>query len=753
MPTWKHFLTINLILLGLSLSPVPVRSDCGPLGQPSLNAYTFLQPILVDPSAPGAPYFLDYEVLYEEFGRQSYNQVVANVQEWQERFCNEASVDDIYELVYKSSVYDVRELVNSVNNRRLPLPVNLRGNGFAAYIKSTGCDETASYLVFAKECEPFVVEYDAWELRADNEDRMRSLIERGRRAFMNTESYYIRLRYAYQLIRLAHYLRDYELTVQLYDYLMPKIDNDPSIIDYWIMGHYAGALLRQGNNVEASYLYSLIFENSIGKRESALQSFSLKNEEEWKACLLLCKTDEERATIYALRANARDSKPLEDMKAIYELDPDSHHLDILLIKELKRLEKNLLGLSFNPQKSENQRFYNIPKPGMGTYIIKFQDFVRRYNQMGASKNEVLWAMAEGYLEAIAGDHYAAQKILAKAAKLKMSDKMREQLAAMQVVAKVAAYQTVDEEVETEIARIKFDDATYQRFPDLKPFIADKMSQLYQESGQEGKLFLQQHNLADLKVNPQLEVINELLAVANEDRLNRFERDLLRKADGTSMRDDLLDIKATYLMSRGEIVAALETFREIDESKWENYGLYNPFEARLIDCINCGNRDSLTLYSKPAIINRIRELEYKALADRDQGAIYFYQIGLAYYNMSYFGYAWNATDYFRSGTSINNRRRSASSVVPTWQFDYGNRENFNTKMAEEYFRKTIQLAKNKELAATAAFMAAKCEQAQNYVAGEERTYRYFNLLLEEYADTKFYQKAIEECRHFATYSAR
>jgi len=753
MPTWKHFLTINLILLGLSLSPVPVRSDCGPLGQPNLTAYTFLQPILVDPSAPGAPYFLDYEVLYEEFGRQSYNQVVANVQEWQDRFCNEVSVDDIYELVYKSSVYDVRELVNSVNNRRLPLPVNLRGNGFAAYIKSTGCDETASYLVFAKECEPFVVEYDAWELRADNEDRMRSLIERGRRAFMNTESYYIRLRYAYQLIRLAHYLRDYELTVQLHDYLMPKIDNDPSIIDYWIMGHYAGALLRQGNNVEASYLYSLIFENSVGKRESALQSFSLKNEEEWKACLLLCKTDEERATIYALRANARDSKPLEDMKAIYELDPDSHHLDILLIKELKRLEKNLLGLSFNPQKSENQRFYNIPRPGMGQYIIKFQEFVRRYNQIGTSKNEVLWTMAEGYLETIAGDHYAAQKVLAKAAKLKMSDKMREQLAAMQVVAKVAAYQTVDEEVETEIARIKFDDATYQRFPDLKPFIADKMSQLYQESGQEGKLFLQQHNLADLKVNPQLEVINELLAVANEDRLNRFERDLLRKADGTSMRDDLLDIKATYLMSRGEIVAALETFREIDESKWENYGLYNPFEARLIDCINCGNRDSLTLYSKPAIINRIRELEYKALADRDQGAIYFYQIGLAYYNMSYFGYARDATDYFRSGTSINNQRRSASGVVPTWQFDYGNRENFNTKMAEEYFRKTIQLAKNKELAATAAFMAAKCEQAQNYVAGEERSYRYFELLRKEYGNTKFYQKAIEECRHFASYSAR
>lgn len=753
MPTWKLFLTINLLILGLVSAPLQMRSDCGPLGQPGLNTYTFLQPILVDPSAPGAPYFLDFEVLYEEYGRQSYNQVVANAQEWQERFCHEASIDDIYELVYKTSVYDVRELLKAINNRRLPLPVNLRGNGFAAYIKNIGCTETAAYLVFAKECEPFVVEYDAWELREDNEERMRSLIERGRRAFMDTESYYIRLRYAYQLIRMAHYLRDYELAVQLYGYLMPKIDNDPSIIDYWIMGHYAGALLAQGKNVEASYLYSLIFENSVGKRESALQSFSLKSEEEWKACLLLCKTDEERATIHALRAHAKDSKPLEDMRAISALDPDSHHLDVLLIKELKRLEKNLLGLSFNSQKRQNQQIYNVPTPGIGQYVIDFQEFVRRHNRSRHPSNEVLWTIAEGYLETIAGDHYAARKILAKAAELKMSEKMREQLAALQVVTQVAAYQTVDEEVETEIARIKFDNATYGRFPDLKLLIADKMSQLYREAGQEGKLFLQQHDLTDLKVNPQLEVINELLEVANEDRLNRFERDLLRKADGTSMRNDLLDIKATYLMSRGEIVAALETFRQIGESRWESYGLYNPFEARLIDCINCGNRDSLTLYSKPAIIQRIRELEYKALADRDQGAIYFYQIGLAYYNMSYFGYAWNATDYFRSGTSINNRRRSASGVVPTWQFDYGNRENFNTQIAEEYFRKTIQLARNKELAATAAFMAAKCEQAQNYVAGEERSYQYFDLLRKEYTDTRFYQKAIEECRHFAAYTDR
>jgi hypothetical protein len=72
------------------------------------------------------------------------------------------------------------------------------------------------------------------------------------------------------------------------------------------------------------------------------------------------------------------------------------------------------------------------------------------------------------------------------------------------------------------------------------------------------------------------------------------------------------------------------------------------------------------------------------------------------------------------------------------------------MAEAYFRKTIQLAHDKELAATAAFMAAKCVQAQHYVRGEARSYPYFDLLQREFADTRLYQRAIEECRYFAAY---
>ncbi len=75
---------------------------------------------------------------------------------------------------------------------------------------------------------------------------MEALVERGLKAFPKTESHYVRLRYAYQLVRLAHYLKEYDYVLELYDYLMPKVDADPSLIYDWVEGHRAGGAAVAG---------------------------------------------------------------------------------------------------------------------------------------------------------------------------------------------------------------------------------------------------------------------------------------------------------------------------------------------------------------------------------------------------------------------------------------------------------------------------------------------------------------------------
>lgn len=83
--------------------------------------------------------------------------------------------------------------------------------------------------------------------------------------------------------------------------------------------------------------------------------------------------------------------------------------------------------------------------------------------------------------------------------------------------------------------------------------------------------------------------------------------------------------------------------------------------------------------------------------------------------------------------------------------------FDCSHAQFYFEKARILAEDPELAAKAAFMAAKCERNDYYVksAAKEvpRTYFYFNILKENYSDTRFYAKAIRECKYFKAYASK
>ena len=109
---------------------------------------------------------------------------------------------------------------------------------------------------------------------------MKALIFEGERVFIKLKSNNIKLRYAYQLIRLAHYAQDYSMVLELYDRLLPRIDPVESIIYDWILSHKAGALFRLGKRVEAAYLFSLVYDRCPSKREAAYQSFSIRSEQE-----------------------------------------------------------------------------------------------------------------------------------------------------------------------------------------------------------------------------------------------------------------------------------------------------------------------------------------------------------------------------------------------------------------------------------------------------------------------------------------
>jgi len=559
----------------------------------------------------------------------------------------------------------------------------------------------------------------------------------------------------------------------MYDFALPKVDKDLSRMDesflpYWILGHKAGAMMALGKNVEASYLYSLIFDHCPSKQHSAFLSFSIKTEEEWKQCLLLCKNDHERATLYAIRANLVKAKALEEMQQIYQLQPDNSNLEVLLLKEMKNFEKNLLGLEFNDKARQNKRIHKIPKPYIEDYLIDFQAFTRKVREEEKVNRPNLWQLAEGYLELLAGDFYAAGKTFDEVRRRTNDDELKKQLDAFQLVLRINEFRYVNDKNEREIYVILDENETYKSYSDFPDFLRDKLYFLYKKNRLPGKAFLIRNTLNDLKPNPKEEILRDLMVMAQNPDLNRFEKILLTDHEGNSLAYELLDMRATMLMREYQIEAAFETYKEIPRTQWDNFGVYQPFMQIFDECVSCPRAiDSTAMFNKGEMLEKMLDLEMKARGKIENNAPYFYQLGLVFYNTSFFGSSWQVMDYFRSGSTWNYLHKVEDDVFPYRLFPYDNLDHTDVTKALYYFEKTRLLSLNPELTARAAFMAAKCEQKLYFMSDEYRKepccnqiprlpvsyLTNFKKLKEELSDTEFYEQIIEECQYFRAYAER
>ncbi|HFB99586.1 MAG TPA: hypothetical protein ENJ53_02165 [Phaeodactylibacter sp.] len=772
--TTQKFLSFSLVFLAilavlalqaltpLPLTPLKATSFCGPL-ELEFEGYSFINPEIVNTKATYAPYFLRFNDLYRYYDTLEQIQEGDNLQEWSERFCNLYSKDDLRTVIYKATARDIKRLRNAANDKKAALPVRIKNNSFAFHLRDEKCLEVIDYLIFAKQCERHVVVGEGWSTPKRNVEEMLKMIIRGKRAFMKTASYYVRLRYAYQIIRLAHYAKKYQLTLDLYDELMPKIHANPSLIDYWILGHKAGALLKLGKNVEASYLYSLIFAHSRSKRQSAFQSFSIKNNKEWEQLLKRCKSDAERAMLYAIRANEDGSNEVEEMGHIYELDAHNENLELLLVKEIIKIERDLLGKDFNDNRKRNERYFHIPRKKAGEHLIRLKTFVKKILKEKKVARYDLWRIAEGYLTFLAGDYYEANQTFAKIQKtLKTKNKaLEEQLEVAQLALNIAQLDSLNQETENGIGDIMRENPLYWKYKDFPDYINDKLGAIYKKTGEKGKAFRLHYSLRALKLNPDLEIINDLLRICDKKNKSSLEAALVKKDGLTTIKSDLLKLKGIVLFNKGEIEAAAVTFRKIPRNDRDVSKKFNPFHEHIIDCVHCPIADTL-LYDRVGIVDRILKLEYDGRAHLENGAASFYQLGNAYYNMTYFGSSWYVTDLFRSGANwkyVNKNNRYF-----TYESDRGNVENMDMSRAKKYYETTLELAKNKELAARACFMLAKCNLNEFYLDKDteyhpfdnkipvlpEKYNAYYLQFKKEYSDTEFYREAIEECLFLKAY---
>lgn len=750
-----RLLIIGFLLLSL---PLQLTSICGlPL---EFYGYQFLNPEIARLDARFLPYLGGFEKIYQKMGAldQGVIQQKDNIDEWYERYCENVTKVDLANIIYGKSENRLKQLQAALanpNSRLGDLRANLRTNSFVRYLMKHRCAEVVDYLLYAKKVEPYVTNRPLGVNKpATNDAAMKALIKEGLAVFPSVKSHYLRLRYAYQLMRLSHYRGDYDHVLELHDYLMPKIDADASLIDHWIMGHYAGALQYLGRRVEAAYKFSRIFIECPSKRSSAYRSFSIQTDEEWEALLNLCESDRERADLYILRAQNPRAKLIPEMEEIYALDPTNAGLEMLLVREMSILEKEFLADDFNPSKRSNRR-YGWLRPDAKDRLINTQQFVRKLIREEKVSRPAFWKVALGYLDLLAGDLTGARLAFWDVNPEVDNDTLKQQLNIFQRVLDIMAITELNDSLENAYFSTLKDDALLARYPDLDNLIYDKFRDTYRDNGEEGKAFLLTHQVEDLRYNLNIDLLQEFYTLAADTNDNSFEKRLLLERSGPRVMNDLIDMEATYYLQQGQLKLANQLFRQIPQENWDDYGNFAPFIARFKDRVNLSVADSSTFYNKAQLFQKLIDWEDEAALamDPEIAAKRYFGIGLAYYNMSYFSYNWKAADYFRSGNSAiraaNEPRRNY--VFSTYDYNGGNFENMNMEKARYYFEQSRRKTNDLELGARAAYWAAKAERNQYYADGKpegRRPFTYFGLLADYYQNTNYYQKIVEQCRTFA-----
>jgi hypothetical protein len=772
MRFWFFVLLISTTFFSFAPAKPVSEGRCNPQAQ-AFYGYTFINPDIINKNAAYAPFFVRWDDYYKEFYFKKDQQKDGNIEEWVERFCGEPEPLDVEYVVYKASESELNALRREAEKKaRDPrLPFSMDENTFAIMLAFNGCTDVVDYLLFAKRCEPHVVPFgDAWKPEDRNVSAMLTLIEEGLGRFKETQAPFLRLRYAYQIVRLAHYARMWDYTVEVYNYLITKIDRrKPSIIYYWTLGHLAGALRQQGKYPEAAYRYSIIFRECPSKRIQAFRSFLIRNDADWKAALRLCERDEEIATLYTMRAATSDEYSLSDLTEVYELYPQDKQLELMLTGAVQHFEKIFLRTRITDKKYGEAKGV-VKREQAAHELIELQKFVAKAVEEGKVANPKIWQALDGYLHLLAGDRYAAEKAFVRTERLisegtDYDQHIFKQLETWRLLLEILNLDVTSAYVDDAAMRIRSYSA-FREHPHFEPFLQDWLAAAYVANANPGKALLVAYEPKALRYNPRLDVLEDLLRAAASERPRFLEEAMQIDTNPDQIRAQLLEIKAVRLLAGGQTEAALVALRSIAPAEQLRMKKFSPFKEVFDEKINRPVSDTLVL-NRRQIVEKMIDYEFKAKAAEavnDPAADwYYYLLGMAWYNMSYYGYAWEATDYYRSG--YNWLRLGQGPVFPLPGSPDGNRENTDLTIPLAYFERVMERTRSSELAARAAFMAARCHQKQwmalpgtRYHYGTKLIptlpapyYTYYDRLIKKYSETDFFKERVKECKWLAAYA--
>lgn len=720
-----------------------------------------------------APYLNFYTDGYDarEYGLDD-SQPDKNIVMWKEYTNGEVSKKDIDSFVYRFPLRAVRSLYNNIKKGELlEADAEVKENGFTQWLISRKDAEAVNYLAFAKECEPHAVALESYWDR-DRSDyvttkrdsvAMQSLVKEAIKRYEVAKKPAIRLRYAYQAIRMAFYSGNNNMASDLFNSMITT--REDNYLYYRSLSLKAGALYRAKKNNASAYLYSLVFDRCDELKKEAYTGFKWAVNGKISPLLALCKNEHEKAVIYVMQGlydyDGERSTMLSAMQNAYSLDPKVRGIDILMTRSINKAESTLLEGIATTKKGDK-------------VLNDLNTFAKKAAADGKSGHKAYWLLSSAYIYTLSGDIANTKKYLDLAAKEKMTANEQDVhyiITALYTVRKNGNITAkTEEELLPSLREIEQRAAKEKRYSILfSNIMLIMMKNVYVAQGNMVKAVYcysktypsnTEYNFNDFMddggsilegMTPQQ--LHHVEAFIRQPNKSEFELWLTENTVYNAAT--LYELEGTKFIREYSFDSAIIALKRAGKLKPI---LPDVMVSHLKDEQDLNSSDKTVFYTKLDFAKRMQELEGKLRKNpKDSRAAYQYANGL--YSMSYYGKGHHAYDYYRSSVD----QYAYYQTKDRARLDYYQEEHYSVTRPEKYYMIAFENTTDKEMKARCLFMAAKCWQkscpsTETYPAwGDNKDYYLHSLLnphfaelKKDYSNTDFYNTATGTCSYFRDY---
>lgn len=789
---WKPFI-IACVSAALVSFPQNIIG-CGPGVDPYDYYTSFFHQNLPDAKAYKPFYYTSYNFLYDEAEPVETSDVLAK--EWS-NYCGATVTEkDAKQLVNKFAWKDLNNLYfNIEKNQPLKIPDSVKRNTMTDYFLKQKDLEALGYIMYAKKAEPFVFGGESsWDLPQRDSVAMAKLIKNGQQLYAASKKDIFKLKYAYQVLRLAHYSNRFDDVIKWYDEYSGNFTVN-SVLQPLCVALKAGALLRTGKEKEAAYLFSKAFSTTTAKRISNYLGFkwSVKYNTPQRDYLQLCKTNSEKGAMLALFSIGSINNEVNSMKEIYKLDPANDVLEVLAVREINKLEEKYFTPLLQKEKGGKALYFSWNENGTDSAdkintdnANDLMNFLNDVAAKGTVKNRGLFETGAAYIAYMLKDYSTAKKYLAAAEKMNLTQKVKDQWALTSLLVTINEKEKIDAAFEEQLlpsiqwleGKAKKEiplNADYYSINEWQKFYRNLMSEIlagrYHQQGDIHKETLcigaadnimkgnnnyySFSNAIDfLRNNVVSKDVEKLFTLMDNKQPNKLESYLINH--NSVKRSDVIDFAGTAYLRDYDYANAISWFKKSADKKTSLINT-NPFIDLLYDQEEALPSEVKYTTTKLAFAEEMLRLQKMSETDKAYAAKHLYKMANGFYNMTYYGHAWKLVQYYRSGSDGYYIPKDATGFQ---------KEYYGCYKAHEYFEKAMKASTDKNFKARCLFMMGKCAQknirqpqysdfGSNYdkydAAAKDyfiqfKNNKYFPQLVKEYGNTAFYKEAYNSCSY-------